>query len=41
MTFHFYTIKIGLLDPEIEIDFDAHGFLLDLGHFAYVHFTLL
>ena len=41
MTFHFYTIKIGLLDPEIEIDFDAHGFLLVLGHFPYVHFTLL
>ena len=41
MTFYFYTIKIGPLDPEIEIDFDAHGFLLELVYFAYVHFTLL
>ena len=41
MTFHFWIITIGLLDPEIEIDFDAHGFLLVLGHFPYVHFTLL
>ena len=24
----------------MEIDFDAHGFLLFLAHFAYVHFTL-
>ena len=41
MTFHFYIIKIGLLDPEIEIDFDANGFFTDLGYFAYVHFILL
>ena len=41
MTFYFYTIKIRPLDPKIEIDFDTHGFFTDLGHFAYVHFTLL
>ena len=41
MTFHFCIIKIGLLDPEIEIDFDAHGFLLFLAYFTYVYFTLL
>ena len=41
MTFHYYDIIIRPLDPEIEIDFDAHGFLLFLVHFACVHFTLL
>ena len=41
MTFHYWIIKIGLIDPEIEIDFDAHEFLLVLAYFAYVHFTLL
>ena len=41
MTFHYYDIIIRPLDPEIEIDFDAHGFSLFLAHFACVHFTLL
>ena len=41
MTFHYYDIIIRPIDPEIEIDFDAHGFLLFLAHFACVHFTLL
>ena len=41
MTFHYYDIIIRPIDPEIEIDFDAHGFLLFLAHFPYVHFTLL
>ena len=40
MTFHYYNIKIGPIDPEIEIDFDTHGFLLVLAQFPYVHFTL-
>ena len=38
MTFHYYDIIIRPLDPEIEIDFDVHGFSLFLAHFAYVHF---
>ena len=41
MTFHYYNIKIGPIDPEIEIDFDTHGFLLVLAYIYYVHFTLL
>ena len=41
MTFHYYDIIIRPLDPEIEIDFDAHGFSLFLAHFACVQFTLL
>ena len=36
-----YDIIIRLIDPEIKIDFGAHGFLLFLVHFAYVHFTSL
>ena len=41
MTFHYYDIIIRPLDLEIEIDFDAHGYLLFLAHFPYVHFSLL
>ena len=41
MTFHYYDIIIRPIYPEIEIDFDTHGFLLFLVHFACVHFTLL
>ena len=41
MAFHYYDIIIRPIDTEIEIDFDAHGFLRFLAHFACVHFTLL
>ena len=41
MTFHYYDIIIRPIDPEIEIDFDTHGFWPILGRIYCVHFTLL
>ena len=39
--FYYYDIIIRPIDPEIEIDFDPHGFLPILGQIYCVHFTLL